>query len=191
MRNNIILTVLALLVGLSCCTSTDGDGNGNDYDQTTVLGTLNLFLEVWNNGDLDTYEGLLDEDFTFYFDPWDVQDHGLPESWDYEAEITAYTNLFDAVGAENVDVQLDFSSVTEPEEGTETYKVEEIPYEVRVHVEEEDVIYIARGNLDMQLEKIGGVWVITDWWDRVTYLLLASETTWGAIKALYWGGGDG
>ncbi len=178
----VFLTVLVLLVCLSCCTSTDGDGNG--YDQTTVLGTLNLFLQVWNDGDVDAYEGLLDEDtFTFFFDPSDVG-HGLPFSWDYDEETAAYTGLFDAVGAEKVDVQLDFSEVTEPEEGSDTYKVEEIPYEVRVHVEEEDVIYIARGNLDMQLEKIGGVWVITDWWDRVSWRLPGvEETTWGAIKA--------
>ncbi len=186
MRGSCLAVLIAALFLMSCCAGTDGDGNGNDYDQTTVLGTLNLFLDVWNDGDVDTYENLLDEDtFTFYFDPWDIQDHGLPESWDYEAEITAFTNLFDAIGAENVDVQLDFSSVSEPEEGTDTYKVEGIPYIVRVQVEEEDIIYRAQAFLDLQLEKIDGDWVITDWWDRVTYLLLADETTWGAIKAAF------
>jgi len=183
MRKNICLAITALLVCLSCCTSTDGDGNGNDYDQTTVLGTLNLFLDVWNDGDLDAYENLLDDDFTFYFDPRDVQDHGLPESWDYEAEITAYTNLFDAIGPENVDVQLDLSGITEPEEGAETYLVEDVPYEVYVYIEAESFDIEARGDLDMQLEKTDGQWVVTDWWDKVSSLLLVEDTSWGAIKA--------
>ncbi len=181
MRKNICLAVVALLICISCLTGTDGDGNGNDYDQTTVLGTLNLFLQVWNDGDVDAYENLLDEDFTFYFDSGDV-DHGLPPFWGYVDEAAAYTGLFDTVGAGNISVWLDLSGVTEPEGGAETYQVQEISYLVRVIIGKD--MYKAEGFLDMQLEKIDGDWVITKWWDRASFLLLGiTETTWGAIKA--------
>ncbi|MCK4594297.1 hypothetical protein KAU45_07330 [bacterium] len=182
MYKNFCLAVAALLVCLSCCTSTDGDGNG--YDQTTVLGTLNLFLEVWNDGDVSAYESLLDEDdFTFYFDPADVGGD-IPVSWGFEEEITAFTNLFDVVGPENVDVELDFSDVTEPKEGTDTYLIEEIPYFVQVQVD--DMTFPAEADLDMQFAKIDGEWLITDWWDRFSWRLLCGvECSWGGIKAYF------
>ncbi len=180
MGKYIVITFAALLICLSCCTGTDGDGN--DYDQTTVLGTLHLFQDVWNDGDLDAYKGLLDEEnFTFYFDPQDV-DYGLPFSWGYVEEAAAYTGLFDTVGAGNISVWLDLSGVTEPEGGAETYQVQAISYLVRVVIGKD--MYEAEGRLDMQLEKIDGDWVITKWWDRASFLLLGiTETSWGAIKA--------
>jgi hypothetical protein len=174
-----------MLVGLSCTTGTDGE-EGVPHDQSSVLGALLLFVDVWNSGDVDTYENLLDDNFTFYFDPGDV-DYGLPESWGYVAEMEAYENLFDAVGAENVDVTLDLSGVTEPGDGTDTCLVEEVPYQVYVIVSygEYDVTYIARGNLDMGLTRADGGWIITKWWDWDTDGLLGEHTTWGAIKAAF------
>jgi hypothetical protein len=183
-RGSILLAALCLC--LSCTTGTDGE-EGVPHDQSSVLGTLLLFEDVWNSGDVDTYESLLDEDFLFYFDPMDVE-YGLPESWDYEAEIQAFTNLFEAVGDENVDVTLDLTEVTEPEEGVDTYRVEEIPYEVRVlvHTEYGDILYPAYADLDVELTKVDDGWVITRWWDRVSYRLLAMEVTWGEIKAVFY-----
>lgn len=170
----------ALLVCLSCCTGTDGNGNG---DQSTVLDTLNEFVEVWTSGDVDAYEDLLDEgSFTFYFDPSDVGGD-IPVSWGFNEEITAYTNLFDAVGPENVEVQLELEDVTEPEEGTDTYMVRDIQYYVRIDTPE--FIIIANAFLDLQLSKVNGEWFITDWWDKVTSLLLSGETSWGQIKACF------
>lgn len=184
----IAIAVVALLVCLSCCTTTGGDGDGNGDEQATVLGTLNLFLQVWNDGDVDTYEGLLDEDdFTFYFDPSDVGGGGgdIPISWGFDEEITAYTNLFDAVGDGNIDVELDFSDVTEPADGVDIYKVEEIPYSLRVVTEE--LILLGEAHLDIQLEKMDGEWFITDWWDRISWRLpCGEECSWGAIKAYYY-----
>src|SRR4030042_1727753 len=121
------LAVAALLLCLSCTTGTDGD-DGVPHDQTTVMGTLLLFVDVWNDCDIETYKGLLDENFTFYFDDMDV-DGDIPTSWHYDEEIAAVGNLFDALGAENVDVQLDLDGVAGPAGGGVTYKVEGIPHE--------------------------------------------------------------
>ncbi|MCX7020874.1 MAG: hypothetical protein NTW26_01110 [bacterium] len=178
----------ALCFCLSCSTGTDGE-DGVPHDQTTVMGTLLLFEDVWNDGDMDTYKVLLDEGFTFYFDPQDVGgDSDIPPSWGYTMEIMAVTNLFNAVGAENVDVDLDLSEVTEPEEGVNTYMVRDVPYEVCVYVEDEfdSITYIARGNLDLELKKVDDEWVIINWWDKASLRLPGvEETTWGAIKACF------
>jgi hypothetical protein len=177
----------ALCVGLSCTTATDGDENGYEYDQTTVLGTLNLFVDVWNRCDIDTYEGLLDGDaFIFYFTPQDVGGD-IPPSWGYEEEMNAVGNLFDTLGAANVDVQLDLSEVTEPEEGVDTYTVRDVPYEIIVYVEDEYRTYLAQERLDMELTKVDGEWVITQWWDKLFSLLPGIEcTTWGVIKWVFY-----
>ncbi|HUT97879.1 MAG TPA: hypothetical protein VM054_02230 [bacterium] len=187
MRASVFAALAAVVFLVSCSTGTGGE-EGVPHDQTTVLGTLNLFLDVWNDCDIDTYKGLLDEDtFTFYFDPSDMGgEHDIPPSWGYTEEITAVTNLFEYVGAENIDVELDLEGVTEPEEDVVTYTARDIPYHVRVYVEaEEHIIYLAVGLLDMELMYADGGWVITDWWDKVPYRLLVAETTWGAIKACF------
>ncbi|MCX7020873.1 MAG: hypothetical protein NTW26_01105 [bacterium] len=184
MSKYVSIAVAALFTCLSCSTGTDGDGNG------TVLETLNKFMDVWNSGDVDAYESLLTDDFTFYFDPRDVGYHDIPESWGLVDEMTAYNNLFDAVGAENVQVQLDLDGVTEPEEGAETYKVENIEYDVLVFDENADpepIMYLATGLLDMELMKVDGEWVIINWWDKASLRLPGvEECTWGEIKALYY-----
>ncbi len=191
MRGSCLAVLIAALFLMSCCAGTD-PGDNVPHDQDSVLGTLYLFEDVWNNGDLDTYEKLLDEEsFTFYYDPWDVEDHDLPISWGYEEEIEVYTNIFDAVGDENVDVQLDLDGVAEPEGDVETYSVQNVPYEIDVYVEEEGVTYTGRGYFNMQLDKTGGQWVITIWWEVGGYRLPGVEdTSWGAIKVMYGGGSD-
>ncbi len=177
MSKYLLIIGTALLICLSCTTVTDGDGNGNDYDQTTVLGTLNLFLEVWNDGDLDTYENLLDEDdFTFYFA--EVED-----SWGYEEEILTYTALFDYAGEDNVSVELDLSGVSEPEDGAETCTITDVPYDIWVEID--DFTYRAQELLDLRLSKFDGEWIITDWWDKFDSKLLAWLGSWGAIKAMF------
>jgi len=185
MVKSIPVIAAVLFLSLACTTGTDGD-DGVPHDQTTVLGTLNLFVDVWNSGDMETYKVLLDEDdFTFYFDPWDVAYGYVPEKWGYEEEIQAVTNLFDVVGAENVDVELNLEGVAEPWEGADTYKVFYIPYAVHVHWGEEwgDITY-ATGNIhSMEFTLTEEGWVISEWRDEG--LPGSYECTWGMVKVLY------
>ena len=78
MRYVLIPLVIGLMVFIACVNST-GTGDGIPPDRTTVLGTLNLFEDVWNECDITTYAGLLTEDFTFYFAE-------VEYSWGYEEE---------------------------------------------------------------------------------------------------------
>jgi hypothetical protein len=184
-RKCVSMASAALFVCLSCCTVTDGDGE--IHGPTTVLELLERFEEAWINGDSDEYRILLDEkNFTFYFDPRDVQDRGVPPSWGYDDEIETYSNLFDEVGTSNVDVCLDFSDVNEPEEGTENYKVEGIEYRVLLYNPDDGFTYLAQAFLDLELAKVDGEWIVTDWWDKATYRLLVEETTWGMIKYMFY-----
>ncbi len=180
-----LFVLAALCVCLSCTTATDDDVND------TILDTLNEFVDAWNSGNADAYESLLADDFTFYFDPEDVGGYwDIPTSWDHDAEITAFNNLFDTVGAENVDVALELDEVDEPDGSADTYQVNGIPYEVRVYDEAADPVptmYLATGHLDMKLTKVGDEWVITEWWDVIPYRLPGVEcTTWGVIKWLFY-----
>ncbi len=175
---------------LSCLFGTD-TGDGEQYDQTTVLGTLNLFIDVWNSGDVNAYEGLLDEEsFTFYFDSADVWGD-IPFSWGYDAEMRMYEKLFSQVGAANVSAQLDLSGVSEPGEGADTCALEDIAYLLYVCMPDLDTVLKADGRLDLQLEKIGGAWVVTKWWDNANSRLAGiCECTWGGLKGEFMGGGD-
>ncbi len=186
---NLIGAVL-LPACLSCLFGTDA-GDVEQYDQTTVLGTLNLFVDVWNSGDANAYEGLLDEDiFTFYFDPADVWGD-IPPFWKYNDEIEAFTNLFSRVGAANVSAQLDLSDVSEPESEADTCELNGIAYLLYVCMPDFDTVLKADGRLDLQLEKIGGAWVVTDWTDHsILHLPGVYEISWGALKAEFMGGDD-
>ena len=183
------IAVAALLLCLSCLFGT-GTGDGDQPDQTTVLGTLNSFVDVWNSGDVEVYEDLLDEDFTFHFDPADAEDDDIPDEWYYDDEVGAYTDIFAALGEGNVAAWLDLSGVSEPGGDEDTCTVNGVPYLV-LFIQGNDS-YRAEAHLDMTLAKSGGQWFITEWWDRVSWRLPGIwETTWGAVKAIYGGGNDG
>jgi hypothetical protein len=173
-----------LVVGLSCTTATDGDVSG------TILETLNEFVDAWNSCDIDTYKELLTDDFTFYFDTADVGGgHDIPPSWGYDEEIAAVGNLFEAVGAPNVEVLLELDDIAEPEEGATTYTVTDVHYDVTVYFEDWDggpVTFLGSGHLDMDLMYTDGVWVITKWWDKFSQSLLGCNTSWGSIKAEFY-----
>lgn len=175
---------------LSCLFGT-GNGDGEQYDQTTVLGTLNLFVDVWNSGDVNAYEGLLDEEsFTFYFDSEDVWGD-IPFSWGYDAEMRMYEKLFSQVGAANVSAQLDLAEVSEPESEAETCALEDIAYLLYVCMPDLDTVLKANGRLDLRLEKIGGAWVVTEWTDKsIVHLPGIYETSWGGLKGEFMGGDD-
>ncbi|MCX7020875.1 MAG: hypothetical protein NTW26_01115 [bacterium] len=179
------LAAAALFVCLSCLIGT-GSGDGDQPDQTTVLGTLNLFEDVWNDGDMDAYEGLLDEEnFIFHFDPADVWGD-IPPFWGYEEEIQTYKNLFSQVGVSNVSAQLDLSGIVEPEEEAVTCSLDNIAYLLYVEVPDLDAVLKADGRLDLQLEKRGGEWVVTEWTDNsILHLPGIYEVSWGRLKGYF------
>jgi hypothetical protein len=158
-----IAAVLALIC-VSCLFGTEG-GNDDQPDRTTVLGTLNHF-------------------------PSDVGGD-VPSSWGYDEEMGMFTNLATAVGGENVDVQLDLSEVTEPEEGSDTCSLNDIAYLMYVYLPEFDDVLKAEGWLDLYLEKRDGGWIVTEWRDySILHLPGVYETSWGGVKGYFMGDGD-
>lgn len=99
-------------------------------------------------------------------------------------ELDAAGNIFDKVGANNIELTLIMpDGFDEPEDDTCT--INGVAYDIRVAVPDDDTIYPAQGMCNFSLEKSDGEWRFDEWYDLVGYRLLGGElTSWGAIKAL-------
>jgi hypothetical protein len=180
MRKAIIpAVVLVLFVGLGCdLFSIPSDSGGDESELQWPPLTPRAVIEdiewCYNNANLNFYPLLLDEDhFVFYFAPTDVGGD-IPVSWAYKDEITATTNLFEAVGAPNIDLLLDFSEVENPDPGpydTE-WDLNRVAYKLVVYVAEEDRKYVANEHASFRLSKFEDEdqvmrWWLWKWWDIV------------------------
>jgi len=178
MRRTIIpAVILVLLAGLGCDIfriPTNGNGNGGElqWPPLTPRAVIENIQWCYNNANLVYYSLLLDVvNFVFYFDDQDV-DQGLPPSWTYNEEIEATGNLFDAVGAANITLVLNFegSGDTEPPPGDTEFEIKDVGYDLRVITPE--VIYQANAHANFHLSQFEdgeGLmrWWLTLWWDIV------------------------
>lgn len=179
----IILGLLAIPVLLAGCETVTGPEDEVESDQTTVEGAILTLEQCWDLADLDTYAGVFTDGFIFYFDPQDV-DQGLPPSWDLQDELDAAGNIFDNVGANNIELTLTMPDGFEEPEG-DTCTINGVAYDIRVTVPDDDIIYAAQGMCNFSLEKTDGEWRFDEWYDLVGYRLLGGVyTSWGYIKAL-------
>ncbi len=193
------LFVLALLVSVSLlgCTKTPADpgdpGPGDPTPQITVRQTINSLEYVYNNADAEDYPNLLDEDsFRFYFSEHDQNDPDdpLPAYYNYVEDVAATTSLFEneGIGAENIDLTLAIPEFDEPAEGTDTFRVEHVPYDLYVTVPADYITYHAQHTCTFELTRVDGKWLITKWWDEYTGGRAGcsdeqvEESTWGQIK---------
>jgi hypothetical protein len=81
---------------LSDCVTIIGNPPGDDdpalYSKDAVLVALE---KAYNSLDIARMDALLDDDFTFFFSPQDIQDGGVSYTqWDRASEITATAKLF-------------------------------------------------------------------------------------------------
>ncbi|OGD72376.1 MAG: hypothetical protein A2Y64_00040 [Candidatus Coatesbacteria bacterium RBG_13_66_14] len=183
MRKAIIpAAILIIVAGLGCDLFSippggDGDDQGEWQEPLTPRAVIEDIQWCYNNANGPFYSILLDADnFVFYFDPWDVQHEDLPISWLYDDEVEATQNLFDKVGAANIDLTLDFSESGDTEPGTydTTFDIPNVRYSLLVTVTEEDIIYKAEAHANFTLSKFQdntGLmrWWLTIWSDKVTW----------------------
>ncbi len=170
--------ILVLFAGLNCDLfriPTNGNGNGNGWKPlTTPRGVIENIAWCYNNASLEWYVTLLDKDnFVFYFADSDVRDHGLPPSWTYDWEIGATEKLFNAVGAANIDLTLNFENCypIEPDPGVTTFRINGVDYYLRVITIETiyQADYLANFELNKFQDETGLMrWWLTRWWDIVT-----------------------
>lgn len=191
------LFVLALLVSVSLlgCTKTPTDPGDETPTQATVKGTIELLEDYYCNANSEDYPNLLNEnDFAFYFSEHDQNDPDdpLPASYNYTEDVAATTALFEheGIGAENIDLTLAIPEFDEPAEGTDTFRVEHIPYDLYVTVPAQYITYHAQHTCSFELTRVDGKWLITKWWDEYTGSRAGcsdeqvEESTWGSIKAM-------
>jgi hypothetical protein len=169
--------VLALFAGLGCdlfsipANGGDGDGEGEWQEPLSPRAVIEDIQYCYNTADYTDYTILLDEDnFVFYFDPKDVQEHGLPISWLYQAEIEATDHLFTAVTAANISLTLTFNgddSDYEPNPMDTSFTMNNIEYDLTVYDEDADpepTIYKATGHGDFILSKFEDNAGLMRWW---------------------------
>ncbi len=188
------LFVLALLVSVSLlgCTKTPADPGDETPTQATVKGAIGVLEECYNAADFEVYRNLLNEnDFTFYFEGYDPDDP-LSATYNYVEDIDSTRNLFDHhdAGVLDIDLTLTIPEFDEPAVGTDTFTVEEVPYDLYVTVPADNIIYYASHTCKFEFTRVDGKWLITKWWDVVSgYITGGSdeqsmECTWGSIKAM-------
>jgi hypothetical protein len=174
--------ILTLFAGLGCdlfSIPSDGDGDGeSDWQEPlTPRAVIEDIVWCYNHADGPSYGTLLDHDnFIFYFDPNDVgggEDHDIPDSWLYQAEVDATQNLFNAVGFANIALKLEFTGPTEPNPGDVSFTMNNVNYDLSVYDENADpqpTQYVAHGYANFELSKFAGDtglrWWLTKWDDH-------------------------
>jgi hypothetical protein len=101
MKRSILFCTLALMIaGMSACifnpdTPPPPPPPPSQLTDLTHPEDVMLNMELaYNKRNIIWYNGVLDQNFTFFLSPGDVGG-GLPEQWNREEEITTNTNLFD------------------------------------------------------------------------------------------------
>lgn len=174
-----LLAVGLLVLGCDLFAIADpGDGDSGDDLQWQEPSTPKIVLEdlewSYDNAEYyDKYENLIHDDFIFYFDPQDV-DQGLPASWGKQDELDATKNLFENVGAANIELSLTLTDYQPPEDTDTEHIYNNVPYNLRVTMPDEDLIYVAQGHgnyttkIDGTLDNGLDRWWLVTWYDIVT-----------------------
>jgi hypothetical protein len=123
---------------------------------------------AYNRQDINYYTDMLDTDFTFYFDPRDVQSHGTPSSWGYDDELTATEALFDAVDDGDISLSMNLEGQPEPGLNDEVWDLNGVDYLLIVVTG--DMTYRAEGYANFRtrshdLWEGQARWWLWKWWD--------------------------
>lgn len=186
-----------------------GNNNPSAYkDLTEEWHTLFNLERAYNRMDASACASILDTDnFTFYFNPSDVGMDGIPESWDYAAEMACANNMFggdpgnsgyviesvDLVISDIETVQWD-DHISQDFPG-ETLREVDVTYAFTIETSHNHY-YISPAfapQARFVVRRIDGKWKIVEWYD-VDSAVLASraaagteEHTLGKVKAVYAG----
>jgi len=137
-------------------------------EPTSPAGVIRGIECAYNNQDINYYADMLDPDFTFYFDPRDIQDHGTPTSWGYDEELEATQNLFDSVDDGGISLAVNLEGQPEPGPGDEVWDLNGVDYLLIVITC--DVTYRADGFANFRT-RVDGLWRgqprwwLWKWWD--------------------------
>ncbi len=172
--------------------------------QNTIAGVLAHLKTAYNGKNAAEFSALLDDPFTFVFDPRDVGGpHNIPTSWDLAAEVQSATRMLGGQpnqdGYRPVSISLNFTSGADDTTGLDpTWRKVRLT-QVQLYVDcrhqasGEQLIYEVNGDrADLYLRQteaidpfVGGrIWKIVRWEDKpIGWKAMTESTTWGTIKA--------
>ncbi len=137
-------------------------------EPTSPAGVIRGIEWAYNNQDINYYTEMLDSDFTFYFDPRDVQGSGAPDSWGYDDELEATENLFDSVDEGAISLAMNLEDQREPGPGDEVWDLNGVDYLLVVVTPE--MTFRAEGFANFRT-RVDGLWRgmprwwLWKWWD--------------------------
>jgi hypothetical protein len=183
MRWFIILLLVLGTLFIACDSPTD-------TKPTPIADALKALETAYNNADLTAYKATLDaSSYLFHFSESDQQDPDwdAPETYSYEEDTNSTENMFNAVGAENIELTLTLPEFEEPGDDVNTFIVEEVGYDLYVTIPAYNITYHAQHVCKIEMTKVDGVWLITDLWDIVSFCGAGNsgpcvDETWGTIK---------
>jgi hypothetical protein len=111
MRYVTLLIVVFVLATLIACEDSVGPGGNSPAD------VLELVQESFNTRAVSVLDGVLSDDFTFYFDPRDVGDDVggfvIPASWGRDDHMAACENMLSQIYS--IDFNINTTDVGDPE----------------------------------------------------------------------------
>ncbi len=157
------------------------DDCGSIFEELTSPENVLLNLELaYDEQNLNEYKKILDPDFTFFFDPGDVNDptDPTPQQWGVAEEEQSASNMFNGVpngeGFAIVDIDLDLVMAnlnwidTTPEDfPDETWKTATVDYSFSIAATQ-DLTFINSGGAKAQFTvrpQSDGTWKLVEWQD--------------------------
>lgn len=146
----LLIVILALVTIIAC----------KDDTITPRVNTPAYVLELlegyFNRRAVSGVDGVLSNDFVFYFDTRDVGDYvdgyGIPESWSREDIMKACANMLEQAYA--VDFSVSTAHLEDPEEGSTTYEANSV--QIKLLIMEDSIIgFLAQGFCGFELTNEG------------------------------------
>jgi hypothetical protein len=171
-------------------------------DATSPVDALKGVEKSFTRRDINLLEGMLSEDFVFYFDPDDVgqnppgSEYVIPKSWPYTKFRETADYMF--VRAYAINLSVPTGGIGAPAPGQTEYKAEDVSVSLLVMVNELSGYIADGGYCDFEFEVYYNKqkqkrWRLTGWWDHTSEYLDArpgvEPTSLGKILAFYQVGG--
>jgi hypothetical protein len=165
MRPVTLLFVVFALATLIACNDDTITPQGN-----TPADVLEILEESFNRRAVSVLDGVLNDDFIFYFDVNDVGHevggYIIPASWGRDDHMAACGNMLEQVYS--IDFIVNTTDIEDPEGGATVFEANHVPARLLIMVDANNG-YLAQGFFDFELvyDDSAGYddWKVSDWYD--------------------------
>jgi hypothetical protein len=174
----------------------------NFLPRTSPANLLHNLKQAYKERDIEEYDSLLAQDFTFFLSEEDQQYPGMPDSWGHDEEIQIHTVMFDQEYVQTLSLDYLVGNLTwDPGEGKQSVAIQHVnlflygatpahPTDVKEYrVPDSRSKFWFRKNGWLWPGTRDSVWTIVMWKDSPQGssrdASRASPQSWGAIKHLF------